>query len=575
MSRIARAALSILQAGPVAAADLGRRLASEGVTRARDPGAAVRRALRDEPRVVSLPDGRLALIDQALDGVTLTVRVGRDACERGEVDTDGDLAPFALVGVDVVALPPEARPGDVVAVTLDRPLPPVLTAQVVSSPRARADDERELCDAIGARLARTNAGLPSAAPIARLAPLFMAVAAGRPAAFRVAGRPLTEALREGGWEVHLGWVGGSGTLWESLTVEEVDALEADVADLLAFERPVEAAAVQDRVVSLLRRYLPERVPSARRRLARVLARAGRGEDALAVLLGAFRFEDPEDRYEAALLAVRSGDVVSARRWANDGLARAAGPEHEDVAVCLDDLASDLDGQATFLVVRDRLPAGDEGPVPAERVARAIVAPRRSYLVEALVEDLFDEISPQQARALITGMGECGDVGRDACLACAAVLPPPLAEVARRAAGRGSATRDQVQGLLDAAPVGAWITSRLHAPDQQQLIVTVRKECGRYSPLVVLLDHDQLGGGVKDAFFLPDMAETRLRRELFAPMEELDLPSEEIPVDEAIRLLDEGLAQTRALGWELPSATRQPVVARIERWVTGRPPALGG
>jgi len=77
-----------------------------GVTRARDPAAAVRRALRDDPRVIELADGRLARVDQALTGVALTTRVTRDAWELGALDVDGDLAPLTLLGLDRVALPP-------------------------------------------------------------------------------------------------------------------------------------------------------------------------------------------------------------------------------------------------------------------------------------------------------------------------------------------------------------------------------------------------------------------------------------------------------------------------------------
>src|SRR5690606_6686381 len=123
--------------------------------------------------------------------------------------------------------------------------------------------------------------------------------------------------------VHLGWVGPAGTGWASLTEEEVDELELDVAELLAAERPAEAALAQERLVAVLRRHLPERVPPARRRLARILARAGRPDDALAELVGAFPDGDPEDWYEAAVLAVRTGDEVRARRWVEAGLARCA------------------------------------------------------------------------------------------------------------------------------------------------------------------------------------------------------------------------------------------------------------
>lgn len=572
MSRIAEAALSILATGPAAVADIGRLLASRGITRARDPGAAVRRALRDDPRVVHLPDGRLARVDQALGGVVLTARVGREARLRGEVDTDGDLAPLALLGLAGVHLPAEARPGDMLAVRVVDPAGPLLDVTLLDGARAQAGDEADLQGAVAARLARTNAGLPAAAPVARLAPLFMAVAAARPDAFRSPGRPLTEALRSGGWEVHLGWVGGRGTAWRSLTEEEVDALESDVADLLVAEQHLAAAGLQDRVVTLLRRHLPERVPAARRRLARVLARAGRVEEARSILVGAFRFDDPEDRYEAALLAMRQGDVVSARRWANEGLAWADDPAHADVAECLADIASDLDAQATFLDVRDRLPHADEGPAAAERMVEALSAPRRAYLVEVLVEEAFEDADPAAARALVDAMGAVDDLGREVCLACAAVLPRPLGPIARRAAsGRARARRPWLQGLVESAPMAAWSTTPEHAPDQQQLVIGVGRGSGRLAPLVVLLDHESMGGAVKDAFFLPDMVAERLRREVFAPMEEIGLPCEPVEVSEAVAALRDGLARTRALGWELPSAARQPVVPRVERWVLGRPP----
>lgn len=571
MSRIARAALSILADGPVAVADLGRILATRGVTRARDPGAAVRRALRDDPRVVSLPDGRLARVDAGLDGVVLTTRVGREARARGEIDLDGDLAPLALLGIPAVPLPDGIEAGELVAVTVE-PGARELSVAPAGRARARADDERELQDAVHARLARTNAGLPAAAPVARLAPLFLAVAAADPGAFRGAGRPLTEGLRDAGWEVHLGWVGGRGTAWQSLTEEEVDALESDVALLLVAERPADAAAIQERVVTLLRRHLPDRVPAARRRLARVMARAGRTDEALSVLTGAFRFDDPEDLYEAAVLAVRAGDVVSARRWTNTGLARATGPEAAEVASCLEDIAGDLDARAAFLEARDAMPPVDDPYGAAEHLVEALLAPRRSYLVEALVEEAFEDADTIAARTVLEAMGALGDEGRDACLACAAVLPPPLSVAARRAAaGRVRGHRPWVDGLAAAVPTGAWTTSRDDAPDQQQLVITVRKEQGRVSPLVVLLDHEQMDGGVKDAFFLPDLALARVRRELFAPMAELGLPSRQMDLGLAVALLDRGLAQTRALGWEIPSAARQPVHPRIERWVLSRAP----
>lgn len=140
-------------------------------------------------------------------------------------------------------------------------------------------------------------------------------------------------------------------------------------------------------------------------------------------------------------------------------------------------------------------------------------------------------------------------------------------MARAAAGRAArARRPAVRGLVEARPVAAWATSRADAPDQQQLVVTVAKERGRVSPLVVLFDHDQLGGGVKDAFFLPDGAAPRLRRELFAPMDELGLPSAPADLRETIAALRRALAVTAEIGWTLPSLRTQPVLARIDRWL---------
>lgn len=565
MGRIADAAISLLAAGPVRVADIGTVLAEAGVTRARDPVAAVRRALRDDPRVIELADGRVARVDQALTGVVLTTRVTRDARDRGEIDTDGDLAPVALLGLGAVPLPADAVPGDLVGVTIDDPGGRVVRVErLTGAPRVPGDETR-LAEAVRGRLERDW----SAPPVVHLASVFAVVASGVPGAFRAPGRPLCEVLHEAGWDVHLGWVGARGTRWRDLTEEEVDALEADVAGLLAAERPAEAAAVQDRLVSVLRRHLPERVPAARRRLARVLARAGRGRDGLAVLTGAFRFDDPEDRYEAALLALRAGDEPAARRWAEEGLARAGDAGHAEVAACLEDVAHDLDAQAAFHRARRSMPHIDD-PFGVEALMAALIAPRRSYLVEALVEEAFAGAAPEVAAAVLATMSGLGEMGADACAACAAVLPEPLAALARTGAGRGP-RRPWVQGLLDAAPKAAWSTSRAHAPDQQQLVIAVGKERGRLAPLVVLVDHAELGGAVKEAFFLPDVCEPRLRRELMTPMAEFGLPCAPMPLRRAVAVLRDGLARTDALGLRLPSEDHQPVRARIRRLVLDRAP----
>jgi len=410
-------------------------------------------------------------------------------------------------------------------------------------------------------------GPSTAPPVTHLATVAVSVAATTPTAFRGPGRPLSEVLAGAGYEVHLGWVGPRGTEWASLTEEEVDALESDVAELIADELPAEAALAQQRLVAVLRRHLPERVPAARRRLARTLARAGRPADALAQLTAAFGEDDPEDHYEAALLAYRTGDEVSARRWVEAGLARCEGPARGEVAECLADIGGDLDAQAAFL----RLRAGVDEIAPdadgAGRVARAVLALDRSYLVEAMVEEVLRAIEPGDLDALLACLGEAGDDGQEACLAFAAILAPELAAAARRAAGpTARARRPAVAGLTQARASAAWATSPADAPDQQQVVVTVAKEGGRVSPLVVLIDVDELGGAVKDAFFLPDLAAARLRRELLDPVAELGIPCAPLDLDEASASVAAALDRTARIGWRIPSLAHQPVLERIDRWL---------
>ena len=77
MGRIADSALDLLADGPLDAERLGARLAASGATRSRDPAAAVRRAIRDDPRVLQIADGRFASVSQALSGVALATVVER------------------------------------------------------------------------------------------------------------------------------------------------------------------------------------------------------------------------------------------------------------------------------------------------------------------------------------------------------------------------------------------------------------------------------------------------------------------------------------------------------------------
>lgn len=568
MGRIADAALDVLRRGPADVEQVADVLRAEGVTRARNPVAAVRRALRDDLRVVELLDGRLASIDQALSGVELTTVVGAAAAAEGCLEVEPDLAPLVVLGIGpTVPLPGGVRAGDLVAVRVDDAVDGRISTRRVTAVGRRPDDEAALLDAIAGLLGGRR---PDRAwlmpPIVHLATVALSVAAERAEALREPGRPLTEVVATAGYEAHMGWVGPAGTDWTELTADEAEMLEAEVAELLMEERPAEAAVVQERLLRLLRLHLPERVPEARRRLARALARSGRPGDALAALVVA-ESPDPEDWYEAAVIAYRSGDEVRARRWVQSGLARLDGSAHDEVGDCLTDIAGDLDAQAKFLRLRAELDEVAPDAAGARWLAAAVAALPRSYLVEALVEELADALAPPALAVLVERLAEEGDAGRDVCLAMAAVLPAPVARRARMAAGRAAVPHGRaVAGLVDAHPARAWATLSSDAPDQRQLVITVAKEGGRVSPLVVLVDLDELGGALKDAFFLPDMVEERLARELFRPMDELGLGCHSIPLGQAVALVAEGLELTRLIGWEMPSLTHQPVAERIERWL---------
>jgi hypothetical protein len=563
MGRIADAALAGLASGPADPEGLAELLARAGATRAKDPSAALRRAIRDDARFVILADGRLASVAQLLADVVLAVRVPGEARMRGALDTDGDLAPFAALGATRAELPEDVRAGDLVLVRLANPRTGRLAVDRLVGTPADASAEYVLITAARHRL--TGAGDRGV----RLAAIMCDVAAADPDAYRVPARPVADVLEDAGLEIHLGWVASAGTQWGVATERVVAALERAVSDALAADRPVAAADLQDRLLGLLRMHFPERVPDARRRLARVLARAGRIADGLDVLTGAFGFDDPEDRYEACLLSIRLGDLVSARRWAEEGLARVTVPAHADVAICLDDIAGDLDAHATYRDVVEWMPDPGDRIARAPELAARLVAPRRSYLVAALVEQCFGDLDEMDALALVAAFGRLGSAGREVCLAVGAVLDGAVGAAARRAAGPGRHTRRAaVQGLVEAGPVGAWLMEATAPGAQQHLLIAVAKESGRWAPLVVVVERAGPDVAVRDAFFLNDLAEERFRRELVRPIAELDLALHEMPVDRACAVLESGLARSAERGHILPALTYQPVATRIRTLVLG-------
>ncbi len=555
----------MLEAGPATSRDLGRRLADAGVTKARDPAAAVRRALRDDPRAMTIPGGRFASLAQALDGVTLTAMVDAHVVSERALPVDGDLAPLSLLPLGpMVPLPKGARPGSAVSVRIDARSPAALAKPLRRAGR-RPTDEAALLTALRRHLR------PADGPgLASLALLVAEVAACNPAAFRAPGRPLTEVIERAGYEVHLGWVGEAGTAWDAVTHAHAGALQEQALTLLGAERVEESIALQERLVELFDEHgFGDQARAARRRLVRTLARHGRSEEARAVVRESFPADDPEDRYLAAVVAHREADHVEARRMVEEGLARTT-EERSEIGDALDDLGGDLDAQAAFAHIRSRLEAIEEDPAA---LAGALVAPSRSYLVEALIDATFDGLSDAEAEGLVRAIAAQGGAdGRDACIAIAAVLDGPVADVARAVAAPpvgARPTRPVVSGLVEAHPTGAWTTSLDDAPDQQQIIIAVAKEADRVAPLIGLIDLEELGGGVKDVFFLPDMAPSRLRFEILDPMVENGLPAREVPVPEAVARLREGLAATRRRGWVMPSVEVQPVLTRLDRWVLGR------
>ena len=562
MGRIADAALELLADGPADHRALGSALSERGVTRARDPAGAVRRALRDDARTVELVDGRVASLAQALDGVTLTATVGAAAIDEGSLPLDPDLAPLALAAVGPrVPLPDGARPGWAVAVRFDGG-----TGVVAVRPQRRLvrrpADEAALMTAVRRRFG-TAAG-PE--PLVSLAAAVVDVTAASPSALRVPGMPLSDVLGRAGYEVHLGWIGHVGTRWDAVVEAHAEALEDRASGLLGDGRVEPSAAVQADLVRLLERAGSARASSARRRLARTLGRADRPGAGIRLLRAAFDECDPEDRYAAAVLAHRMGEAVTARRWVEEGLARADGSS--EAAAALADLGSDLDEQAAYARLSAALEGTDGDPVV---LARAIAGPRRSYLVEAMVEATVGELDEHEAIDAVAALAtSAGEVGRDAALACAAVLRGPVAAVAWETLGVGAvARRPAVAGLVEAHPSAAWVTSLDDAPGQQQLIIAVAKEEGRVAPLVALIDAAELNGAARDAFFIPDMVPVRLEREVLGPMEEIGLRPRPLVVHTAVEQLSAALGAARMLGWRLPSLDGQPVLERARRWVLDR------
>lgn len=562
MGRIADAALDLLSQGPVPINQLAQELGARGVTRARDPRAALARAIRAEPRLVVTPDGRV--LDRIVAGrnLVLTTRIDEASRRAGGLVVGPELAPARSGGTCTVALDPALAVGDVVAIMVGPTDGIALrrVAAVAPSPQVEA----ALIDLLCAALIRP----PGAAQRRRavsLAAAVLTVAADDDRAFRTAGQPLAELLADSDLHLEDGWVVEDPARHGPADADRLDELQALAGISLAGEDPGRAIPALRRAVVMTQRPGSGDAGTARRRLARTLARVGRVDEGLTLLIDGPR-PSVDDWYEAATIALRSGDEPHARRCVQTGLAHHRGSPDDPAALCLDDLGGDMDAQARFVRVRDDVQDMGSRAEDAERLAAHIARLSRSYLVEALVEEVVDILAPSEVVALAGHLAEA-DGGHDACLALGMVLPR---QQTRHAFGgampAGMPRSPSVAGLVAGRLDRAWVTDSADAPDQRQLVVTVAKEADRVSPLVVLIDLVEMGGAVKDAFFLPDMLDLRLEREILAPMGELGLPCRPIGLAQALATIATGLERTRRLNWRIPSLLHQPVVDRIDRWL---------
>jgi hypothetical protein len=219
--------------------ELGRRLAAQGVTKARDPGTAISRALGSDPRFLQLEDGRWIVPALLLEGVTfLHVLTARET-ELGILPLEPDLAPLALLDHDDLVLsdgrrlaclhwdedmafdsvfetaligPPgwlDFRAGSILHVRLQTGRFSVAPgpAPVPASRLAL----RRVVEAVRARLeAKTLAWLPSAVSLGRV---LLEQLVDDPSLLERPVAPLGDALVAAGLETHRDWVGLAGTDW--------------------------------------------------------------------------------------------------------------------------------------------------------------------------------------------------------------------------------------------------------------------------------------------------------------------------------------------------------------------------
>lgn len=277
-------------------------------------------------------------------------------------------------------------------------------------------------------------------------------------------------------------------------------------------------------------------------------------------------------YRRALACLDAGDDIAARRAVEEGLAHAWPPQAAGARECLDDLASQLDGEAALQRFAARTPGPRGWLARPDDLARAVLGLGRAHLVEVVIEEVALLLPPAVMLRLIAALDRAGTpAARDLLAACGGVLTGDAARAARDAAGPGPPRSAAARSLARPVLAGAWSGRTGADRAQQQVIVAVARDGGRLAPLVALVDHGHAAPVLHDAFFLPDMVPGRLQHEVIAPLGCAGMPVAPADAAGALRTACDALAGALAEGREIPSEAHQSVISRMLRLHA----ALGG
>jgi hypothetical protein len=517
-------------------------------------GAAIRSALADDPRIACLSDRRYVSIEQALRGAVLTVRAQSAHIAVRELPVDGDLAPLMAAGLEVgPPPPPDAAPGDLIAVT-------VLNLSPLSLRVQRLDDSP---GGNGTRAALEAALRAEGLPI-HLASVGLAAMADNASAFRQVGKPLGEIITDLGLELRFGWIARPGSDWDAVAQLEAGLLGDAVQERLAHGAGDAAIRAQERLVNLLETAMPSQSPGALERLRALradieAAAPSRGDATTArphLPVG-----DGEDHYRAVRATLARGDVISGRRLVESGLARCGDPSIDAAAACLADIGDDLDARAALERIPRELGSWREDPV---RLATAVGALTRSYLVETLVDEMVSRAGVDEVIDVLETLAEAGGRrGPEVAAGMAVMLNERHTPVVARLIAGVPIMSPAIAALIEAAPVAAWRQSSAGGKTGR-VIVAVGKEAGRVMPVVCTIEASSVGELVVDVEFVPDLVEGRFRREILTSDDEVPLRG--LPVHDAISMIEDGLGMAVALrAQSAPGADRQ-LLDRVERWL---------